>query len=237
MVDYINKKMKKPYLKLYKKIGPYKAWIVDGFYIRNNMDEEFTNCATFYEFKFVPKNELWIDKESNRGEEKYYVNYMLYFLKEIKKGKSYSEAVKIAEKIEKVERKKILLSKKAYKKISYKNIIKKIYKRVIFKNKKIKIWLVNGEIVRDLFFIDFTEGGHDKVYNFIPEKEVWIDDDLSIKERKFVILHELHERNLMSGGWDYNTAHYNSSSIEFDTRHNVKKLNDRIKKELRLINN
>ncbi len=233
--------MKKPYLKLYKKIGNYNVWIVDGYYIRTNLDEEFTNCATYYEFKFVPKKELWIDKEFNKGEEKYYANYMLYFLKEIKKGKSYSEAVNVAEKIEKLERKKALLSKKAYKKLIDADILKKIHKKLIKisglkLDSNLKIWLANGEIIRALFFIDFTEGGHDKVYSFIPKNEVWIDDALSSKERKLVILHELHERNLMTKGWSYNQAHYNSSHLEFDTRHHLKKLDGRIMKELKLNN-
>ncbi len=45
------------------------------------------------------------------------------------------------------------------------------------------------------FDIDFTAGGHDYVYEFVPENEVWIDDDIAEAERGYVLVHELHERN------------------------------------------
>ncbi len=53
-------------------------------------------------------------------------------------------------------------------------------------SRKVKVWIVDGEAVRDLFFIDFTEGGYDKVYPFIPSGEIWIDDDVFPRERKFI---------------------------------------------------
>ena len=49
--------------------------------------------------------------------------------------------------------------------------------------------------MRSVFDIDFTAGGHDYVYEFVPENEVWIDDDIEEQERGYVLLHELHERN------------------------------------------
>ena len=49
----------------------------------------------------------------------------------------------------------------------------------------LSVWIVNGRLVRSVFDIDFTAGGHDYVYEFVPENEVWIDD--SIEEPKEVI--------------------------------------------------
>ena len=60
------------------------------------------------------------------------------------------------------------------------------------------VWIVNGRLVRSVFDIDFTAGGHDHVYEFVPEKEIWIDDAIIEQERAYVLLHELHERNCMS---------------------------------------
>jgi len=34
-------------------------------------------------------------------------------------------------------------------------------------------------------------------HEFVPTGEVWIDNDIVEKERGFVLLHELHERNRM----------------------------------------
>jgi len=61
----------------------------------------------------------------------------------------------------------------------------------------ISVWIVNGRLVRSVFDIDYTAGGHDYVYEFVPEKEVWIDNDIEQEERGYVLLHELHERKLI----------------------------------------
>ncbi|MBU2053184.1 MAG: hypothetical protein KJ721_03000 [Nanoarchaeota archaeon] len=103
--------------------------------------------------------------------------------------------------------------------------------------KGIKVWLVNGELVRDIFYIDFSEGGHDKVYFFVPEKEIWIDDDITPHERKFVLLHELHERILMAKGMKYIQAHESSSKIESFCRHHPDKFKKIMKKEIEKIGN
>ena len=55
--------------------------------------------------------------------------------------------------------------------------------------KGVSVWIVNGRQVRSVFDIDFTEGGHDHVYEFVPEGEVWIDDAITEPERGYVLLH------------------------------------------------
>jgi len=50
--------VEKPYLKRYTSISGFIVWIVDGKYIRENVDEEFTNCGAHYRFKFIPENEI-----------------------------------------------------------------------------------------------------------------------------------------------------------------------------------
>lgn len=91
---------------------------------------------------------------------------------------------------------------------------------------------MDGELVRGLYFVDFTQGGHDKVYKFIPENEIWVDDDVSQKEMKFVLLHELHERNLMKKGMKYDLAHQASSAIEIYARKHRRKIDKLLRKEL-----
>ena len=102
-----------------------------------------------------------------------------------------------------------------------------------YSTKKIKVWIISGEAVRALFFLDFTEGGHGYVYSFIPKKEVWIDDDIEPDEIKFVLLHELHERNLMSKGMKYDPAHKKSSEIEYYCRKHPEEVNKELKKEIK----
>ena len=84
-----------------------------------------------------------------------------------------------------------------------------------------------------MFFVDFTHGGHDFVYNFVPWNEVWIDDEIEPNERGFVFLHEIHERNLMAKGMKYNPAHASSSKIEYYCRLHPEKLDKCITAELK----
>lgn len=227
---------KKIYIKKFSKVSGFKVWIVDGKYIRDNVEEEFTNYGQHYQFKFIPEDEFWIDRERDFGEEKYFIESMLVMDRLISKGMKDKEAAKIADRIERRERSKSKLMKKELKIKNHKgNIIKTVYKSLIkkYSTKKIKVWIIRGELVRDLFFLDFSEGGHDKVYNFIPENEVWIDDDLDLAERKFVILHEMHERNLMCRGKNYDSAHESSSKIEYFCRKHPKKLDRYIRREFR----
>lgn len=227
--------VKKPYLKKREKIGNLTIWIVDGKYIRNKLDIEFTNCGEHYVFPFIPKNELWLDKEFGTKDEKHYIDYLLKEYSLMSKGINYNKALKKADEVQKREIEKEKEFKKLKKLENKKNyeLIKKIHKKLLktYSN-HLKVWVVNGKIVREIFFIDFVEGGHDKVYSFIPKNEIWLDDDISQKERKFVLLHEAHERFLMSNGKNYCNSHANSSRIEHKYRINKKGLGEALKKEI-----
>ncbi len=58
--------MKKPYIKKFVEISHFKVWIVDGKYVRDNIDEEFNNYGQHYQFKFIPEKEFWIDRKEHR---------------------------------------------------------------------------------------------------------------------------------------------------------------------------
>ena len=227
--------MKRPYIKKFGIFSGFTIWIVDGTYIRENINEEFTNFGQHYRFRFIPKHEFWIDEEyGNEKEEDYYIDHMLNENRLMKKGMSYPKALSYADSVEKAERRKYEIIEKNRKMLkSRREIIKKVHKKLLrYYTKNIKIWLVKGNIVRDLFFIDFTEGGHDKVYKFIPKNEIWIDDAVNPNERDFIILHELHERNLMIIKYDYRKAHRSASKIEYYCRHYPKEIKKRIKIEI-----
>ncbi|MDD5071091.1 MAG: hypothetical protein PHV17_10240, partial [Candidatus Omnitrophica bacterium] len=207
----------KPYLKRFSETSGFKVWIVDGEYIRSKIDREFTNYGQHYRFNFIPEKEFWIDKQKVPGEEKFYIINMLVENRLMAKGLRYSEAVDKANSVERKERIKDYLIRKGIEtRRKIKESAESVHKRLLKKySKKLKVWIVDGRLVRDLFFIDFTEGGHDKVYPFIPAGEIWLDDDLTLREIKFVLLHEVHERNLMCSGENYDTAHEASSEIEY----------------------
>ncbi|PIU22388.1 MAG: hypothetical protein COT14_01375 [Candidatus Diapherotrites archaeon CG08_land_8_20_14_0_20_30_16] len=94
------------------------------------------------------------------------------------------------------------------------------------------MWLVNGRAVRDLFYTDFTHGGNDKVYKFVPKYEIWLDDNLSPAERRFAAVHELYERNTMAyKKLCYDDSHDLASELELFYRHNPKNVMKRIRYE------
>jgi hypothetical protein len=215
--------MHKPYLHKHSEIAPFTVWVVDGAYIRRNLNNEFTNFGQHFRFPFIPRHELWLDKEYAPGEDHYFIDHLLLEAHLMEEGKPYEEALVAADKEEQRER-----ARSAFVRMLNNPFVRPIERVVLFDIRKEKlssyskgpdVWIVNGEMVRNLFFIDFTEGGHDKVYPFVPNEEVWIDDDLSPFERKFVILHELKERALMKRGWEYHRAHHAASAVEYTCRH------------------
>jgi hypothetical protein len=227
-------KFQKPYIRKLKTVSKFTVWIVDGAYIRCNIDEEFTNCGQHHKYKFIPEKELWIDRARTVGEDKYYIASMLIMDKLRKKGMSRKKLIKIANAVERFERHKSKLLKQIMrKKLDKKKILDTIRVKLLRKySNGVKVWIVNGELVRGLFWLDFTEGGHDYIYSFIPDNEVWLDDDLFESEIRYVLLHELHERNLMIKGMSYAKAHKHSSELEKYCRNHPAILETKLKEEL-----
>jgi hypothetical protein len=207
--------MKKPYIKKVDQIGRLTVWTVDGQYIRKNIDEEFTNFGQHYRFRFIPSHEFWIDKEHGLGEQQFFIDM----------------ALEKADDVERRERRKSEFVREISR-LPKKDIIENIHKRLLKKySGTVRVWVVKGELVRSLYFIDFTEGGHDKVYHFVPKNEVWLDDDLGPGERRFVLLHELHERHLMTLGQPYSKAHRSASRIEYHCRAHPEELESDLRLE------
>jgi len=70
------------------------------------------------------------------------------------------------------------------------------------------IYLVDGEKIRDVFDLDFTMGGNEARYSYVPPGEIWIDDAQHALDRMATALHELIERDLMlHHGMRYDDAH------------------------------
>jgi len=226
--------VEKPYLKKLTTISKFDVWFVDGKYIREKIDEEFTNFGQHYGFRFIPKNEFWIDHERTPGEEEFYIDHLLVENRLMAEGMPYDQALEKADRVELKERRIVDFYQKGLK-IGHSQAehVAKVHKKLLESySKYLKVWIVDGRLVRDLFFIDFTEGGHDKVYHFVPPREVWLDDALLPGEIKFVLLHEVHERHLMSQGYDYPKAHRSSSHIEYYCRHHPEELDQKLREEI-----
>jgi len=226
--------MKKPYEKKIQTVDEFAVWFVDGKYIREKVDEEFTNFGQHYRFRFIPAHEFWIDRERTPGEEHFFVDHLLIENRLMAGGMTYDRAIEKADRAEVRERHKVDYIKKGLKPGQPKaEVLAKVHKKLLkCYSRYLNVWVADGEIVRDVYFIDYTEGGHDKVYAFIPPREVWLDDDLEPGERKYVLLHEVHERFLMVQGEKYFQAHRSASNIEYHCRHHPEELDRRLAEEL-----
>jgi sRNA-binding regulator protein Hfq len=225
-------KLKPPYVKKLDERGGLTIWIVDGEYIRGHIEEEFTNFAQHNQFPFIPKNELWIDQAANTDDQKFYIDNMLVMHRLTAKGVTYKKALAAAEQEERKERHRSGDVKLLTHHGSVLPAGKDVHLRILKKLKDgVTVWLVNGRLVRSIFDIEFTEGGHDLVYKFVPPEEVWIENDVEAKERPYILVHELHERGLMAKGWSYDKAHADSSRLEYRCRQHPEELHDALAKE------
>jgi len=224
--------LKLPYLRKDDHRGDLQVWIVDGSYIRGHIDEEFTNFGQHYRYPYIPQHELWIDEEAKPDEHLFFIEHLLVEHDLMSKGMSYEEAIVQADRVEQKERRRTGdLQKITHhgKQLPDANAVhEQLWKTL---ENGVRVWVVNGQLVRSVFDIDFTAGGHDHVYEFVPEGELWLDDAITEKERGFVLLHELHERNQMAKGLPYSKAHAESSRLEFRCRHHPDELHDALAAE------
>ena len=73
--------------------------------------------------------------------------------------------------------------------------------------------------MRKQLFPDFGFSGNDLAYKFIPNKEIWIDAQISCEETEFSIQCELEERWRLAKGQIYDDAYENAlmKSLEMRT--------------------
>jgi hypothetical protein len=228
----MNASLRPAYIEKMDQLGDFEVWIVDGSYIRGHIDEEFTNFGQHYRYAYIPPKEFWIDQEAQHDERKFFIQHLLTEFALMDKGIPYDKALQEADKAERKERRRVgdvrKLTHSGRKLPDGHDIHERLWKKL---ENGLTVWIVNGRLVRSVFDIDFTAGGHDHVYEFVPEKEIWIDDAIIEQERAYVLLHELHERNRMSEGWPYSKAHAESSRLEYRCRHHPDELHDALAAE------
>jgi len=194
----------------YKEIGGKNIYIVDGEFIRTHLNAEFTNWAQHFRFpELIPEKEIWVDEEKEPGELNYFITAASTEYDKMAAGENYGKAHIQATEVEKNQREKKMLKKD--------DVRIKLWKKL--PKSGLKIYVVDGEAVRDQLNVDFTEGGHSLRYDFIPRKEIWIDNDVAPKERKYILAHEIFELGAMQkNGGDYDKAHKAASKYEKELR-------------------
>ncbi|MGB9598840.1 MAG: hypothetical protein ACPLZH_03300, partial [Minisyncoccales bacterium] len=176
-----------------KNMSYKKLIFVDGFKIRNFVDNDFgiieshsDSVSSFAPTFYIPKNEIWLDYRYQDESD---------FLLKILNFRAPKEIASEANWREFLKRK--FCSKKpppAFK-------IKKE------KKNNFSLIFVDGGVVRRYFDPEFILGGHDLVYSYIPQGEIWLDIKMDPLEIPFTLLHEKKERELMKKGKSYDIAH------------------------------
>lgn len=196
--------------------GKIDIWLVDGKKIRSETDEEFSNFGQHFRYQYIPEYEFWLDVEAKLDERRLFIDHLLVEWKLMKQGWKYEDALTMGDIKERAERTRAKIKE------SFRGNgldVSKFHQSLWGKTEGgLDVWVVDGKLIRDLCYVDFTEGGHFYVYPWVPELEVWIDNDVVMAERPFVLLHELFERGLMKIGWEYHKAHRLASRIEWNCR-------------------
>lgn len=176
------------------KINRKKIRFVDGFKIRNHLDDDFAVLhahateAAYFEPKFyIPKGEWWFDYRF-KDELDFFI-HAEETLDKLLKTMSYEKARAQMTKMMRPSSKIPFFEKKRTKKEGY------------------TLVMVDGKTVRHYFDPEFVCGGHEFVYSYIPKKEIWLDVKMDKKEVSYVLLHEETERDLMAQGKSYDVAH------------------------------
>ena len=88
---------------------------------------------------------------------------------------------------------------------------------------KQQVWVVDGDWVRSNINVDFVEGGHGLVYDYVPKDEIWVEEMEDKREMWFNFQHELYERGLMEADpkMEYNDAHDKAVERETAQRHKL----------------
>jgi len=215
---------------LIQTIGKYKVYEVDGKEIRDSSkeNEEFTDWAThgkgISQLEDVGKNEVWIDNGLNDKDRQIATDCGLYYLELENNNKKDLSNEKLYDKVLMFEKREIEHAENAGKHpIGEKSDIKVQDGIKVHGPLKIpagnKVWIVNGDKVREKFKTDFVLGGNSESYKWIPRNEIWIEQDVAANERIYILIHELVEWYLMKvKNLTYDKAHEKASKVEYTWR-------------------
>lgn len=209
-----------PRLEELTRIAGVTYWRVDGLAIRNKLDIEFTVSAHHYNSPYIPKDEIWLDREASGTDEWRAWAGRAQLERDLRqKGVpariAFAQGFRYEGRIRDGWRERSEL--KAFKEFIY-GAQERNWGPQAAELGVRAVVIVPGKIVRDWYWPDFVHGGHWVIYPFIPEGMIWIDDILVSEDRQATVVHELHELALMLDGMSYGEAHPKASAAELNYR-------------------
>ena len=221
----------------------YNIWIVDGNQVRLKIFSSFLYGGNEQRYPFNPKGEIWIDNAISC--EEYYLT-LAHELNErhlmAKFGWQYITAhdssLSLEQTIRRSNEEICCAHEASLRNVSatdYANIkeirnvpdsikIQNIYRVPVGTREGINIWIVDGYMVRKNIYPDFGFSGNDLSYHFIPEKEIWIDGQVSCEETEYSIATELKERKLIEAGKSYDDAYSDAIDITLKMRESMTRM-------------
>lgn len=195
-------------------VGGVQIFTVNADYVRKAIDPNFTNWGQHYRQPYIPLGEGWIDADTSEPELPFLTTNLLTQRALMAKGVPYEKALDAGDRAEQAERVRANPDARPPK-----GTADVVLFRWGVTDDGIVVNVVDGDKVRDTahggYDDNFTEGGHDRVYPYIPKErdgQVWIENDAykdeDTLERDCDLLHELAERFQMAHlGWSYVRAH------------------------------
>jgi len=230
-------KLRDVYLRRTGRRAGQDIWIVDGARVRRDIFDEFLQGGNDQRYRFVPRNEIWIDGSTSVEEYTYALMHELHERNQmLTKGMTYDRAHREALMLELGARRKNLIDSNAHElklphmppmdsegnqeieDIGDKVPLRDIYRARLPERRGLQVWVVDGAIVRRDLFPDFGFAGNDLYYQFIPRREIWIDDQVNCAEMDYQIIHQLRERASMARGADAQTAYGIGSALQIAAR-------------------
>jgi hypothetical protein len=203
--------MRKPYLAHLGEFAGVRCFLVDGTWVRNKRDVDFTNGAHHYTRPYIPEDEIWVDREAPGADELgFLVRHQFRERELMLSGLSYLQALDRANRSERRERRSRLTQPR----LPLARARRSVRRELIGFLDGDAVWIVDGSEVRARFDPNFTHGGHAWRYRFIPRREIWIDDAVAERELDVTLAHERHELVLMRDGMRYDDAHELALAVE-----------------------
>lgn len=197
--------------------------VVDAAKLRSqSLDfQEFGSVATHTQFHKIPPNEIWIADTVPEEERPLLIEGAEAEVVAHKQGQNESDAYEYGLAVERAERERDVAiggNRPLHDEVMPEIYVEHWQDIAPFTN-TLKVWIVSGIMVRNTLKTDWVEGGNAYVYPFMPEDEIWIEDQVKMEERDYVLVHEATERSLMKHeDLDYDQAHAFASNVEFKCR-------------------
>lgn len=202
----------------------FTVYAVNGLAVRNvaQPDEEFGNFATTDEFPdLIPRGEVWISEKLAAREGVFFIANALTRLARQAAGateKAYDEGLEVERSLRERITGLAFRDGKPHARVPSEIYLEE-YITLPDPQGPVVVWLIRGDLARNYYKTDYTEGGHGYVYPWVPKPEIWIEDGVDRREVPFIVCHEYLERRLMrDAGLEYDPAHETCSAVEFDLR-------------------